>query len=46
MAWRFVPAGQHVTQLLALHEAQSSVLGPAQLLGSWIDQDMGVALES
>ena len=39
-----VPRGQHATQLLALHEAQSSIPCHVQLLCSWIDQDTGVAL--
>ena len=37
--------GQHATQFLALHEAQSSVPDDVQLLSSWNDQDTGVALE-
>ena len=41
---RFGTFGQHATQLLALHEAQSSLQGHVQLLGSGIDQDTGVAL--
>ena len=36
---------QHATQLLTFHETQSLIVGHVQLLGSWIDQDTGVALE-
>jgi hypothetical protein len=38
-------SGQHATQLLALHQTQAVILGHVQLLGSWFDQDTGVALE-
>ena len=36
---------QHTTQFFAFHETQSLIVGHVQLLGSWIDQDTGVALE-
>jgi hypothetical protein len=38
-------SGQQATQLLALHQTQAMILGQVQLIGSWIDQDTGVALE-
>ena len=39
-----IPRGQHAAHLFALHESQSSIPCHVQLLGSWIDQDTGVAL--
>jgi hypothetical protein len=39
------PSGPHATQFLALHQTQAMILGQVQLIGSWIDQDTGVALE-
>jgi hypothetical protein len=36
---------QHATQFFALHEGQSLIPCPVQLLGSWGTQDTGVALE-
>jgi hypothetical protein len=39
------PGGQHATDFCALHETQSSVPFPVQLLGSWCDQETGVARE-
>jgi hypothetical protein len=35
----------HATQLLALHQTQAVILGHVLLLGSWGNQDTGVALE-
>lgn len=35
---------QHATQFFTLHEVQSLILCHVQLLGSWNDQDTGVAL--
>jgi hypothetical protein len=40
-----VPNRQPATQFFTLHEGQSSVPCHVQLLGSWLDQDTGVALE-
>ena len=36
---------QHTTQFFTFYETQSLIVGHVQLLGSWIDQDTGVALE-
>lgn len=40
-----IPGSQHSTECFTFHKSQASVEGPVQLLGSWMLQDTGVALE-
>jgi hypothetical protein len=39
-------SGQHATHLFVLLQTQAVIVGHVQLLGSWFDQDTGVALGS